>query len=221
MRRIQALALALFGMAVLGAGLADLAAAALPQVLPEKPAVEDVTVAKQLTLTTLAGSTISCGSTLPLVEFTKEGRLGPYHLHFSGCSAKFGTLTAKCNTAGDSSGIVLTLGEFHLVYDVLTPVLGVAILFLAEETTIECSALIKIKAKGNIACLVKPLNTVTTTFTGVCEQSSGDPKESFYTDSGVLTATSLLLSFNGGAFESAALAGEITQTVKQSAEIMG
>jgi hypothetical protein len=202
------------------------ASAALPKMLPETAKIKDVTEAKTIVYTTLAGNTQVCSELLPLVEFTKEGSLGTFHLHFLKCKATLGGVTANCSTAGDATEIILTLGAFHLVYDVLTPALGVAVLFEPEETTIECSALIKIKFKGTWLCLITPINKkvkTTEKYTVICEESTkGDPKEAtYFNDAGSTVTTSLLFSFNGGSFESAAFKGETGLTAEAESEIMG
>lgn len=54
-------------------------------------------------------------------------------------------------------GVVLITGETSLVWDSLSPVLGVAALVTVPEFTITCS-LTKVKVKGTFLELVKSIN---------------------------------------------------------------
>ena len=79
------------------------------------------------------------------------------------------------------------LGEAHLVYDTLKPVLGAAVLFLIPQFHFTCGPVlgvnILILIKGSVLCLIKPIEKLTKHFEIVCEQGkpkSGDPTETVY-----------------------------------------
>jgi hypothetical protein len=187
--------------------LASSAIGALPELLPVKAGGSTFTAkntAPNPTWETLSKETVLCtAATADGVQETDT--LGTYHIHFTGC----GTSGFKCNTSGDSAGVILTLGGFHYVDDFLSPnvsELGVAILFLPEEVAIECTALVKIKIKGSFLCLIlEPLSSkVTHEFH--CTQSSGMQSEThWWNDSGVQQTSVLLISKNGSAFEEVGL----------------
>jgi hypothetical protein len=203
MKRFKLLGLTLLAAFALGAVLVASASAALPELLPVKTGGSSFTgknTAANPTLETLKKESIVCSAaTADGVQETDTS--GTYHIHFTGCKG-FGF--ANCNTEGDESGVILTLGGFSYVDDHLSvnvSELGVAILFNANAT-IKCTALATIKVEGKVVCLVlEPLSSkVTHEFH--CTQTSGMQSEThWWNDAGTEQTSVLLSSKNGGAFE--------------------
>jgi hypothetical protein len=206
MKRFRLLGLTLLAAFALTAALAASASAALPELLPVKAGgstFSGVNTAANPTLETLKKETIVCKKGAKADGVQENDTTGTYHIHFEECeSAGF-----KCSTAGDATGIILNLGKYHYVDDHLSEnvnELGVAILFLPEEATIECTALVKIKVKGSVLCLIlEPLSSkVTHEFH--CTQTSGMQSETtWWNDAGTAQTAVLLSSKNGAAFEEA------------------
>jgi hypothetical protein len=155
----------------------------------------------------LNGKLFRCQSSESEGEFTKNSLLGPFHVTMERCNGEFG-----CTGTGDANGVVLWLGTAHLVYDSLTT-LGVAMLYLLAPTRLTCAS-IPIEAKGELLCLIAPINSLVLGQRVVCEETSsdsGDPKEGIYwNDKGepINIKEGLLLNEGSGAFEMAAASWE-------------
>lgn len=149
-------------------------------------------------LETVKGTTVKCssGKSSGSIEGEKTGKTT---ITFEGCESS----GFKCNTTGKGSGIIETSGTTTLVFDSLSP-LGVALLLAVNETTFECTALVKVKVKGNILLLVKPLGEEVTSFELIVTQSKGVPGDTKYFEGGVEKHPTLLSSIDGGAFENSA-----------------
>jgi hypothetical protein len=191
---------AVVGVLALAAALSASAFAALPELLGQtNPATfTGNTTAENPTLETTKSETIACkGATEEAVQETNM--LGSFHFHFTGCKSS----GFNCNTSGDESGVILSLGTFHYVYDTLGEgeALHVAILFLPEEQTIKCTALVTLKVKGSILCLVLEPFRFMTTHEFHCAQSNGKPSETkWWNDEGAEQNALVSTSKNGGAF---------------------
>lgn len=208
MQRLKHIQLTMFAFLVLGSVFAS-AALALPEITgPSFPAsyTGKNTVANP-TLETTKSESISCK------EETTEGlmetsTLGTFHLHFSGCKSS----GFSCNTSGDESGIILALGTLHSVFDSLSPV-GVGMLYLPEEQTIKCTALVTLKIKGTVLCSVSEPLTSSATHELQCEETSGKPSNtSWWNDEGVEQHAKLETSKNGGTFIESAMRQQTTIT---------
>ena len=196
MRRLKVLGLMLLAVCAVAA-LASAAASAatiLPKLLNAKKEAANAKVeAKENTTTELqvlgAATKVKCTSLESTAELNLEktsgGYLGPFHITFKECSAEIGGINAgKCTGSGDATGVILVLGEVHLVFDSLTT-LGVASLFLipkANAVKFECKSLVTVKLEvlGSVLCLVSPINTLAKTSTLTCESEKGDQKETKY-----------------------------------------
>lgn len=197
MKRFKLLGLALMAVFALAAVLSA-SASALPELLAQEAnaTYTGKSTAANPTLETSKEEKIVCK------EASAEGvqetdTLGTFHIHFTGCESS----GFKCNTTGDESGIILSLGTFHYVFDVLTPELGVAILFLPEEQNIKCTALVTLKVKGTILCLILEPLTSAATHEFHCVQSKGKASETkWWNDEGVEQNALALTSKNGGTF---------------------
>jgi hypothetical protein len=123
-----------------------------------------------------------------------------------------------CNTPGDAVGIVLTEGDFHIVYTSLSP-LTLGVLGLLVASTAECGAL-KIKGKGSILGSLKlgaseseELTSLSGELTG---NGAGKPTLStYYNDAGEAVKAKFELNFGTG-FKEAAV--EVEGVIEGSAE---
>src|SRR5690242_3342022 len=92
----------------------------LPLVLPEeaKSKTDGLNVGTPI-FKGLSGLKITCSAASGNTEEPTAGKaLGPMHLTFTGCHGELGTIKSACMGLGDNtSGEILMLGEYHLVYD--------------------------------------------------------------------------------------------------------
>lgn len=202
MKRFSLLALTLLTACAFSASIAIPASAALPELLPTSNGTRWVGSGGAATLETLKSESVA-SKEVSLDGEQLTDTLGVYHIHFKGTGVA--SLNVKCNTAGDETGVVLVLGEYHFVSDVAAP--SVAILLLVNEFSFECTALAKFKVKGHILCLALSPLTLSMTHEFHCKAvSSGMPESNKWTnDSGGTETAVLLVSKNGGAFEEGAL----------------
>jgi hypothetical protein len=230
MKRFKFLGLALVAMFVV-AGAVSAMAFALPTLLNASGELAGVvkytahstgTIAR---LTKLNGKEVQCKTATSEGEFTKNSVLGPFHITFSTCKGLSGLVT--CTGTGDASGVILSLGTAHLVYDSLTT-LGVAALLLVGLTTFECAGIAKVETKGELLCLLKPINTLALSGELNCTEKvagDGDPGEvTYWNASGapVNVAEGLLAKEGSGEFE---MSGETAEAsinyAKEDYEVMG
>jgi len=224
MKKLSLIGMALAAMLALSALVfAPVSSAGLPELLPTgRWTGESDNRNEGPTFETLAGTKLKCEKAK--AEGADEtDTLGQFHIDFEGCEQT--ALRTRCKSTGDIEGIVLSLGTYHHVYDVLGTgeALGVATLLLPAEISVECGALARIRIKvqganGGLICLsLEPLVSRKTHLFH-CEQERGDQKESrYWNDNGtLLTRIELLCEINNsGRFEScAALAlGKIEYSV--------
>jgi hypothetical protein len=173
MRRFRVFCLSLLAITVVGSAIA-VPVFALPSVL-----LLPSDAGKSLLLSTLPAGTALTKLQTALGEVTGEGI--SMKLHFANTTSPLGTIEVtltntvfngeKCKTEGAGVGeIVVPKTTFHLVFDSLT-VLGVAALILVPEFAATCGVE-KIKFKGNLLSLLKPINTEILT----TEELSGRPR---------------------------------------------
>jgi len=111
-----------------------------------------------------------------------------------------------CHTKGDAEGVVLLIGEFHLVLTVSATTGELAALILFTELTIECvkeiGAGIKVFVRGPMLVkVIAPLNKDFTSFevTVLCKEKDIQLPSSYFTDEGKeLTKILLLADFGAG-----------------------
>ena len=212
MRQVKLLGLML--VAVFAVTVAFSATAfALPSILPEL--VQEYTgKAPGTTLLQVLGGAleVECTGATGSGTTEKSTPLGSFHITFGGCKTK--PLGLTCTTAGDNAGTILSLGIYHLVFDTLTPTLGVAILFLVSPNTTFVCGSVKEEVKGELLCLQPKFAEESKTHTFACvSKSSGEPSERTYWNAAgtkvELTAeTELLTSVNGGTFTMSMQNGE-------------
>ena len=198
MQRRKIVGLACVAMFALFAIASATASAALPSVsllAGEKFSVLFEGTSSKGVLETVKGTTVNCssGKNSGSIEGEKTGKTT---ITFEGCESS----GFKCNTTGKGAGIIETSGNTTLVFDSLTP-LAVALLLAVNETTFECTALVKVKVKGNILLLISPINQEVTSLTLTVTQSKGQPGDSKYWEGGTEKHPTLLSSIDGGAFE--------------------
>jgi len=220
MQRVKLLVFALLAVSMFSTVVAAAASAALPEILKEgrvttRPLRFEGTSRLTTRLSTLGSSVeVTCPETRTEGEFEAARPLGPFHLDFKGCTTTAG---GTCTGLGEETGIILSLGTVHIVYDKLgTGVeLGAAVLFLIQNTHFECTVLIVHKlilTLGQVLCLIKEINRLQKRATITCEttRTLGDPKEVTYWNDAereVNIAEGLLSSENDSTFTMSAESG--------------
>ncbi|HEY2142010.1 MAG TPA: hypothetical protein VGG98_08120 [Solirubrobacteraceae bacterium] len=179
MQRLKILGLALVAVFALSAVASVATASAEVKILPEV-AEKYTGESGEGTLSSLSGTTVTCKKDTSEGEFEAKKPLGLFHITFKECTGPF---NATCTGLGEASGVILVLGTAHLVFDKLGAKLseaGVGVLFLLEPVHFTCLGIL-IKVKGEVLCLIKPVNVKAKHFEIVCEQkSAGDPAETVY-----------------------------------------
>jgi hypothetical protein len=187
---------ALFALSALMA----VTAFALPTILGESTTFtgKKVTGSGEAVLLSLGGGEIACKEAKGS-EGTLEANhhLGLFHIAFEGCKA-LGLF--NCTGLADNTGVLLSLGSWHLVYDSLAPSLvndPVAILFLVGETHFECvGKLFVVPLGGMVLCLILNPTALTKVFEFHCNKNTGPrPEETkYYNEGGTLVGISPLLT---------------------------
>lgn len=218
MRRLNLLGVVLVAMLALSAFVTTAAFAVLPEHLPKGTWTGKNDQKEKEPVPTLeasSGTKVECEKAKGSGEDTSD-TLGKFTIDFEGCKTP-SFFNAKCNTIGDGAGIILSTGEYHFVYDTLSP-LGVAVLFLANETKFECSTFLKTTVKDHLVCLILEPEVKMLTHLFHCEQEKGKQKEKTYeNDEGKkIEKAELLCSLNGGAFEACAELALAEMTYKES-----
>jgi hypothetical protein len=206
MKRLNLLGVVLIAVFALSA-FATSAAFALPEHLPSKEKWSGKNDgAEAPKLEAVSGTKVECVKAKGSGEDTST-TLGKFTITFEECKTP-SFFNAKCNTSGDAAGVILSTGEYHYVYDSLSPSLGIAILFLPNETVFECSTFLKTKVKsqsanGGLVCLILEPTMKQVTHLFHCEQEKGKQKEKRYWNDKTeeIKNAELLCSLNGGAFE--------------------
>jgi hypothetical protein len=157
-------------------------------------------------LVTVGKKTVKCKKDKSSGEFTGSEETtikGTAKITFEECESS----GFKCNSKGQKEGVIVSEGTTLLVFDSLTT-LGVAVLLtLKPETEFECTSFVKVKVKGNVLLLIKPLEKETTEFELILKQKEGKPEDKTYwvhgeeEEKGIEEKAQLLTSINGGAFE--------------------
>jgi hypothetical protein len=202
MKRFRLIGLALVAVFALGAMLSA-SAFALPQFLPivEPNNTFNGTAVGSAILENSAGTDVTCTAGKGNGGFETD-TLGTFHIIFENCSSS----GVKCTTEGDTTGLILSEGSFHFVYDTLGTgeTLGVAILFLPKETDFTClGGLLNNKVKGTVLCLIHTPLTSSKTHTFKCEgEPKGKAKEKkYWNDNGTIVEAQLLSNLNEGGFK--------------------
>jgi hypothetical protein len=243
MKELKVLVLALLSMLLVGVAAAGPASATLPTLLDASHTLVKLEKFSQAATASVASlSTLgqtkewTCAKNASSGELEEKepevgvfSYLGPFHITFSECKIT-GAGGEACTGTGEAGGVILVLGEWHLVEDILTSegALGAAILFLLPTTNdveFTCHVVgipITLKLLGALLCLIKPVNMLAKHFEIVCEKSAvGDPKEVHYwNDKGVQQTAELKTAINGAAEEMTAWAGTTLILSELEVEIM-
>jgi hypothetical protein len=203
MKRFKVLGVALVAIFAL-ASVLSATAFALPELLGQAANEEykgKNTVANP-TLETVAGEQIICSAATASGKQTND-TTGSFSIDFTGCKAVTGIGSFACNSSGDAKEVILSTGTAHYVWDAKPKTDTVGILFLPNETTIECTALVKLKVRGHVLCLISIPLTLAVAHTFTCAQTKGkqDHTSFFNDEEKEVTGQHLETSKNGGAFE--------------------
>lgn len=172
---------------------------ALPEVLPESiTTFTGKSIGKTKLHVIGSGLGVTCESATGL-EGTIEANhhLGLFHIHFKECNASIGGSSfGKCTGLGEETGVILSLGSWHLVWDKLGTgaELGVAILFLVDNVHFTCKPvigsekLIIVPLGGMVLCLVQHPSNLTKAAEFQCnETAAGHPEDTkYYNEGGTL-----------------------------------
>ncbi len=227
MRRLKFLGLALLALCAAAVALAT-TAVALPSVLPELKTSRAWTGASvggtELQPTSAALNPIVCKSATGSGEEEAGKPLGTFKIDFKECSTEVLKVKVTCTGLGESSGIILSTGSWHIVYDSLSP-LGAAILYLVLAIHFECSTtLVGVPSGGMVLCLWKEPTSKKATHEFACKASAtkGKPEETkYYNEAGTLVnITPLLSAVNEGTAAESAQVGNGTVTYSEEVEIM-
>jgi len=217
MKRIHVVFLALFVLSATAAFAAS-TASAFVSLLPETATVEGKLTAPGK-LANAEGLQITCsaGSLLKVNLKLNE----QFHVHYTGCK---GPLNEACESLGDASEVILSLGESHLVFDSLSP-LGVGIALLLEPVHIECLGFILVLILVEKSCvlgLVEKINSAVTVNHLVFKETSGKQSEQTYWNSAGKEEKCIMKeSKNGGASEEGGIEGNMETTSSAAVEVMG
>jgi hypothetical protein len=197
LRLIMAALTALFALSALMA----VTAFALPTILPETVTTftgKKAAGSAGLELLKLGGGVFSCTAVNGEPGTIEANHhLGLFHLAAEGCKVEG---LFNCTGLADNSGVLLTQGSWHLVYDSLAVSLvndPVAILFLLGEVHFECvGKLLIIPLGGMILCLILNPTALTKVFEFHCNKNTGPrPEETkYYNEGGTLVGISPLLT---------------------------
>jgi hypothetical protein len=188
MSRFRLLALAVFAVLVVGVvSVAGASAAGLPSAL----AAGGVKFGSDATSTTAPiyelsnGNKIECTKSTTGTSEEETGSTGMYHIKFVGCVGEVSGIKAKCTGLGDSTtGEILVLGKYDLVYDTGGSELGVAILFLVGATHFTCAGLFLNVVEGTQLCLILEPYVEKVLHEMTCIGSGGHQSETLINDNG-------------------------------------
>lgn len=220
MRRLALLLTALVTLLALAAGDATASwAVELPQFTVETGFTGSTAAT---TIETAKGTTVTCKSaTVEGTATTK--RSGTFHLAEKECKSS----GVACTGTGDSSGVILATGEWHLAddsADVIGERLGVTFVLLSpEEFGFTCAALVKVKTKGKVLAAISPADVETTAYELQLNETKGKEEFTQYeNEAGEAVTTKLEASINGGAFEEAGIhATEAKLTTAKATKLLG
>lgn len=220
---MRRLAQFIFALAVLLAVVAGNATASWAAELPQFTVETGFTGSTATTtLETAKGTAVTCKKgTVEGSAATK--RSGTFHLAEKECTSS----GFACTTAGDSSGVILITGEWHLVgdsADLIGEHLGtIFMLFSPTEFTFSCAELLKVKTKGTFLGAASPVDVETTSYELKLNETKGKEEFTQYeNEAGEPVTTQLLASINGGAFEEAgAHAVEAKMSAAKATKLQG
>ena len=148
---------------------------------------------------------VSCRSATAEGSVEANNHLGLFHIDFKTCSARLGeTSLGTCTGLSEESGVILSLGSWHLVWDSLSTGAGlkVAILFLVASVHFSCRPVIGseklfvVSSGGMVLCLIQNPAALTKVFEFQCNETrAGGPEDTkYYNESGTLVNISPLMT---------------------------
>ena len=211
MRRLMLISLVLVAAFSLAAAMSSTASAlVLPEVLPlaaSERAWEGTSAGGTVELKGGEGGLKAIACEALTAEGVEEAHMagapaqGPTHMRLTGCSAE----GIKCTGLGDSSGIILVLGEFHFYFDRRMLELGLGFVDLWEPFHITCGGLVLESVSGDLVCLVLKGGETNFTHGFHCTwvPSGKQEVETYFGSKGEeVTGVSLKCSLNEGAVKS-------------------
>ncbi len=197
MKRLKLMGLVLVALCLAAIAMAT-TAAALPTVLPSATSSRTWTGKSTSQIELQGAETIQCQSATGegAEEPSTTKALGTFKLDIKECSTEVLKVKVTCTGLGESTGITLESGSWHIVYDSLSP-LGAAILYLLGAVHFECSTtLVTVPLGSMVLCLWKELRkALTHEFNCRASGTKGKPELSkYYNEAGTLVSISPLLS---------------------------
>lgn len=178
MKNIRTAGLILVALLAISAFATATASAALPELVN---AEGKELVKKKYTATggkgkfqTEKNGTIECSKSTATGEVTGP-KTGTTTVTFTGCAFS----GISCKTSGAKAGEIITKATSKLVY-VKKETKETGLDLEATESTIECTALQKLKVRGSVIGVVTPINTVTSELTLTFKETSGKQEPSEY-----------------------------------------
>jgi hypothetical protein len=224
MNRVKLFAWAVGFFVVVATSLSTAAFAALPTVLTPTGGEEatgfegeEVAGSENTRVETTKGEVIECeqivkketNGTVPSMNRS----LGSFHTMVSNCSTTVGGTKIECNSLGDSAGMVLLSGEYHLVWDKKGTglELHLAILFLIKKLHLQCTSLVLLLLEGEQLCLLlktPPISSSLVEFHCTIPEGTKGKQEdkAYFNDKEEEVPVKVTISLNGGTgIESAVL----------------
>jgi hypothetical protein len=131
------------------------------------------------------GNKWACATSTTGTSEEETGSTGTFHIKLVGCVGEVSGIKAKCTGLGDSTtGEILLLGKYDLVYDTGGSELGVAILFLVGSTHFTCAGLFLNTFEGTQLCLILEPYVEKTLHEIVCIGKGGKQEETLIADNG-------------------------------------
>jgi len=163
-----------------------------------------------------AKESISCTSGTNKGGTESSLKLGTFAIEFKGCTAEALGSKVKCNSEGDATEVILTVGTWHLVLKIYLNTDQRDMWFLVQPIAIKCTSLVTIEVKGNVLGEIYGLSS---TKYGIVVNAPSGAQEitTFENDSGENVATGLESNLNKGSF-SAATEESKENTIKTSTE---
>ena len=167
------------------------ASASLPVVLPETgEGTKSKEVGGEVVFETSTKKSIKCKSTAGSTSQSGKTTLGSFHLELKECTSEVAGIKFKCTGLGDATGVILVLGEYHLVEDALGESeknsLGVAVLYLWESMHLECAGGFSlVRVTGTELCLIIEPHVFKVLHEEDCEEVNGvGTDKNYWNDAG-------------------------------------
>ena len=174
MRRLKFAVLALFAVAAaFAASAVSASAVTLPEFTVETPATSSQTVTSTFEnpgAGLLEGTITSTKLTSELTPTSKQE--GKFHIHFTESKCKTALGKGSGESEGDSAGVILVLGTYHIVNEASRPYAWL----LLEPVKITCLLSlgnVALTVEGNVLGSLSPTGSKTKTYTLTVKASGG------------------------------------------------